>query len=68
MATKQRGGYEVASYTPNGREIRQRRDDGKFEVQPRRDNYWIKCDTLEAAFRAYDPRWDGENHEEIDLR
>ena len=59
--------HEVECYTPNGREIR-RTASGKFEVQPRQDNYWITCDTLEEAFRAYDPEWDGENHAEIDLR
>lgn len=54
--------YEVVCYTPNGREIRHNLATGKYEVQPRLDNCWIECDTLEAAYRAFDPAWDGENH------
>lgn len=57
--------YELVCYTPNGREIRKNLSTGKFEVQPRRDNYWIACDTEEEAFRAFDPRWDGYNHDTI---
>lgn len=55
----------MVSYTPNGREIRENLATGKIEVQPINDNYWIACDTLEAAFKAYHPDWDGENHDEI---
>jgi len=55
--------YTVECYTPNGREIRKNHVTGKFEVQPRSDNYWVECDSLEEAFRAYDPSWDGENHD-----
>ena len=57
--------YEVVCHTPNGREIRQNLDTSKFEVQPRNDNYWVSCDAIEDAYRAYDPNWDGENHDEI---
>jgi hypothetical protein len=57
--------HEIECYTPNGREIRRNLATGKFEVQPERDNYWIACDTLEEAFRAYHPEWDGENHDVI---
>lgn len=39
--------------TPNGREIR-KRPDGKYEVQPHNDNYWIVVDTLEQARDAYE--------------
>lgn len=52
----------VVCNTPNGREIR-RLPGCRFEVQPHNDNYWIECDSLEAAYRAYHPDWDGENHD-----
>ncbi len=55
----------VVCHTPNGREIRL--VDKKFVVQPHNDNYWIECDTLESAFRAYHPDWDGENHDDLGL-
>lgn len=55
--------YEVECCTPNGREIRRNLATGRYEVQPRTDNYWVECATLEEAFRAYDPDWDGEDHE-----
>lgn len=58
---------EVLCYTPNGREIRRRAATGKIEVQPHNDNYWVECATLEDAFRAYHPDWDGENHGELGL-
>lgn len=45
--------YQVVEHTPNGREIRQR-SDGKYEVQPANDNYWIVCETIEAARDAYE--------------
>ena len=56
----------VLCMTPNGREIR-RTHDGRIEVQPHDDNYWITVDTLDEAFRAYHPDWDGENHDELGL-
>lgn len=45
--------YVVIEITPNGREIRRRSEDGKFEVQPHNDNYWIAVDTLDQARDAY---------------
>lgn len=59
-------GNNVECFTPNGREIR-RKPNGKFEVQPWNDNYWIDVDTLDEAYRAYHPDWDGENHEALGL-
>ncbi len=56
----------IECYTPNGREIR-RTPGGKFVVQPRNDNYWVECDTIEEAYKAYHHDWDGENHEELGL-
>ncbi len=38
--------------TPNGRDVR-RRTDGRLEVQPHNDNYWIAVDSLEQAMDAY---------------
>ena len=49
----------VECYTPNGGEIR--RVGKSYEVQPHNDNYWITCATIEEAYRAYHPDWDGEN-------
>ncbi len=66
MKTTQPDRSHVACHTPNGREIREL-PGGKFEVQPHNDNYWIECATLEDAYRAYHPDWDGENHEELGL-
>lgn len=40
----------VVGYTRNGREIRQR-EDGKFEVQPPKDNWWVVGDTREEALQ-----------------
>lgn len=40
----------VVGHTPNGREIRQRRD-GKYEVQPPGDNWWAVGDTQEEALK-----------------
>lgn len=59
---EQRYQESVECYTPNGREIR-RTGRGTFVVQPHNDNYWVECATLEDAFRAYHPEWDGENHD-----
>lgn len=42
----------VVEYTPNGREIR-RRTDGRLEVQPHNDNYWLIVDTVEQARDAF---------------
>lgn len=41
----------VVAYTPNGREVR--REGDHLVVQPHDDNYWIQCDDLQAAQRAY---------------
>jgi len=46
-------GYSViAAHTPNGREIRATKD-GKFEVQPENDNYWVACDSVKDALRIF---------------
>jgi len=55
---------EVVCHTPNGREIRLTAD-GKFVVQPWDDSCWVECDTIEEAYRAYHPDWDGDNHESL---
>ncbi len=44
----------VVCNTPNGREIRE--VNGKFEVQPHNDNYWLTCDSVaEAMYRFHFP-------------
>ena len=70
MATATKPKFEVECYTPNGREIRRNNATGKFEVQPHNDNYWVECDTLEEAFRAFHPDWLGATNgysRQIDL-
>jgi hypothetical protein len=52
MFAPQTGGDVVVALTPNGREIR-RRPDGRYEVQPKNDNYWIIVDSIKAAYDAY---------------
>lgn len=46
------GPPRVVEMTPNGREIRLA-GDGKYEVQPHNDQYWVRCDTVEDARAAY---------------
>jgi len=46
-------GYSiVAGQQPNGRDIRFR--SGKYETQPRNDNYWLRVDSLDDARDAYE--------------
>jgi len=43
---------EIIEETPNGRYIYLR--DGKYEVQPKNDNYWIRVATPEETRDAYE--------------
>lgn len=47
--------WTVYAETPNGREIREAKVDGRtrFFVQPHNDNYWICAPTAKRALRAY---------------
>jgi len=53
MATKTK--FAVVALLTNGREVRLNRESGKFEVQPKGDNYWQACDTLRQAYGVGDP-------------
>jgi hypothetical protein len=43
--------HPVICNTPNGREVRL--VDGRYEVQPHNDNYWISCASVAEAMYRY---------------